>query len=206
MTRVIAYVDGFNLYFGLKEAGFRRFYWLNIQALITKLLRPDQQLVYTHYFTSRVSSNSADPHKAKRQSIYLDALGTLSSFGITYGHYLTSERICRRCGARWLVQSEKMTDVNIATELLTNAFQDSFDTALVVSADSDLVGPIDSVLRLFSTKRVIVALPPARSSKRLIQTATGFTRIGRSILAQSQLPNPVILPGGMAIYRPVDWA
>lgn len=26
--RVIAYVDGFNLYFGLCEAGFRRFLWL----------------------------------------------------------------------------------------------------------------------------------------------------------------------------------
>jgi hypothetical protein len=33
---------------------------------------------------------------------------------------------------------EKMTDVNIAVELLTDAFQDSFDVALLISADGDL--------------------------------------------------------------------
>lgn len=29
--RVIAYIDGFNLYFGLKAAKWKRFYWLNLQ-------------------------------------------------------------------------------------------------------------------------------------------------------------------------------
>jgi len=33
MDRVIAYVDGFNLYFGLKSKGWRRYYWLNPRAL-----------------------------------------------------------------------------------------------------------------------------------------------------------------------------
>lgn len=29
-ARVITYIDGFNLYFGLKEAKYRRFYWLDV--------------------------------------------------------------------------------------------------------------------------------------------------------------------------------
>jgi hypothetical protein len=33
MERVIAYVDGFNLYFGLKSKGWQRYFWLNIPAL-----------------------------------------------------------------------------------------------------------------------------------------------------------------------------
>jgi uncharacterized LabA/DUF88 family protein len=33
-----------------------------------------------------------------------------------------------------------MTDVNIAVELMQDAFQNKFDTALLVTANSDLVG------------------------------------------------------------------
>ena len=32
--RVAVYVDGFNLYYGLKSKGWRRFYWLDIRALL----------------------------------------------------------------------------------------------------------------------------------------------------------------------------
>lgn len=51
MTRVMAYVDGFNLYFGLKAAGFKRYYWLDVAALANNLLRPGQRLVTTHYLS-----------------------------------------------------------------------------------------------------------------------------------------------------------
>ena len=44
MNRVIAYVDGFNLYFGLKDKGWRRFYWLNVQLLVQNLLKLNQDL------------------------------------------------------------------------------------------------------------------------------------------------------------------
>jgi hypothetical protein len=45
--RVAAYVDGFNLYFGVKEARFKRLYWLDVVALAGSLLKPDQRLVAT---------------------------------------------------------------------------------------------------------------------------------------------------------------
>lgn len=112
--RVIAYIDGFNLYFGLKAARWKRFYWLNLQALTRNLLKADQQLVFTKYFTSRVSY-PAD--KERRQSTFLEALETLSDFRIYYGHYQANPQWCRKCGNRVLVPSEKMTDVNIAVEM-----------------------------------------------------------------------------------------
>ena len=43
-----------------------------------------------------------------------------------------------------------MTDVNISVELLADAFQNKFDTALLVSGDSDLTGPIKKIKELFS--------------------------------------------------------
>ena len=42
--RVMVYVDGFNLYYGLRTKGWRRFYWLDMQALSENLLRRGQRL------------------------------------------------------------------------------------------------------------------------------------------------------------------
>lgn len=37
--RVIAYVDGFNLYFGMKDAGFEAYKWLDLILLSKNLLK-----------------------------------------------------------------------------------------------------------------------------------------------------------------------
>jgi hypothetical protein len=63
--RVIVYVDGFNLYFGMKEAGFEHCKWLDLNLLASSLLHSNQELIEVKYFTSRVSNN---PQKQKRQS------------------------------------------------------------------------------------------------------------------------------------------
>jgi hypothetical protein len=55
--RVIVYVDGFNMYFGLLEAGFNNCKWLNISKLVNNLLQSNQELIEIKYFTSRVSNN-----------------------------------------------------------------------------------------------------------------------------------------------------
>jgi len=39
MDRVIAYIDGYNLYYGLREQGWKRYYWLNLQKLAGQFLR-----------------------------------------------------------------------------------------------------------------------------------------------------------------------
>ena len=33
MERVIAYIDGYNLYYGLRDKRWKWFYWLDIQAM-----------------------------------------------------------------------------------------------------------------------------------------------------------------------------
>jgi len=43
--KVIVYVDGFNLYFGLLEAGLEKLKWLNIKLLIENLLKTNQKLI-----------------------------------------------------------------------------------------------------------------------------------------------------------------
>jgi uncharacterized LabA/DUF88 family protein len=202
MERIIAYIDGFNLYFGLKSSGWQRYYWLNLQKLAQNLLKPHQQLILTKYFTAHISK---PPDKQKRQSTYIEALESLSNFQIFYGKYQLNPRECNRCGFEDLVPNEKMTDVNIAVELLADAFQNQYDTALLISADSDLTPPIKRVKRLFPKKRITIAFPPNRSSKELKKVASAYFTIGREIIAKSMFPPEVKKQDGFVLKCPGSW-
>ena len=201
--RVMVYVDGFNLYYGLRTKGWRRFYWLDIGALSENLLRPGQRLAGVRYFTTRITGNEQD--KRRRQSTYLEALETRGGVKIRYGHFLAKQRECRNCGQRWTVYEEKMTDVNVAVELLGDAQDDLFDTAIVLSADSDLAGPVEAVLGRYRAKRVIAVFPPGRRSDRLRRAAGVSFTVGRKVLKESQLPDEVVKADGFVLERPERW-
>ncbi len=203
MNRVIAYIDGFNLYFGLREKGWRRFYWLNVQLLVQNLIKFNQELSMTKYFTARVIGSS---DKEKRQSTFLEALETLPNLEIFYGKYQLNPRECPHCGFKDRVPNEKMTDVNIAVEMFSDAAKNKFDTALLLSADSDLVPLVMSIKNTFAQKRVVVAFPPKRSSIELIGVAHAYLHIGRAKLAHSLLPDKVKRADGFILQRPPTWA
>ena len=205
VQRVIAYIDGFNLYFGLKSKGWRRYYWLNPRLLIENLLKPGQQFVGLKYFTARITNNPGDPDKHKRQNTFLEAIESLPDTQVFYGHYLPKRQTCFQCGATWNAHEEKMTDVNIAVELLKDAYDDAFDTAMVVSADSDLSPPVEAVRSRFPDKRVVIACPPNRQSKRLESVAHAYFRIGRKKFQDSQFPDEFAKPDGFVLKRPPTW-
>jgi len=202
MKRVIAYIDGYNLYHGLRDKRWKRFYWLNLPSLARQLLKPDQTLVATKYFTTVVKEPE---DKRRRQAVYLEALQTLPDFRIFYGQFLEDPITCRKCGHTYITHHEKMTDVNIAVEMLADAYQDQFDLALLLSADRDLVGPVQAVRRLFSAKDVIVAFPPKRSSFALEKAANATLHIGHNELAKSLFPETVAKSKVVMLHRPAEW-
>lgn len=204
MSRVIAYIDGFNLYFGLKSKGWRRYYWLDVAGLASAYLRADQQLVETHYFTARIRDNGRNVADRQRQNAYIDAL-RLRGAVIHEGHYLEKPRLCRACGATWTDYEEKMTDVNIAVQLLGDAFDGRFDVAFLISGDSDLTTPIARLRHRFPTKRIVVLLPPDRHSRQLQKAAHGYLSVSESRLRASQMPDLVVSPNGYPLRRPKEW-
>lgn len=165
-------------------------------------MKPDQTLAHTKYFTSRIAS---PPQKVKRQATYIDAVTTLPDTSVFFGKYQLNPVTCYRCGDVRNVPNEKMTDVNIAVELLQDAFLDAFDMAILVSADSDLIAPIEAVKKLFPHKRVIVACPPGRFSHHLCHAATAHFQIGRGTIAKSRFPDQVKTQSGFVLKRPATW-
>ena len=212
--RVIAYIDGFNLYFGMRESGLRRCYWLNMQTLAENLLRPGQELVATKYFTARITGGRAGDSaarkrkldkKRKRQSDFLEALSTLPDVEMFEGHCLSRDIQCHSCKHSWRKPEEKMTDVQIATEMLDDAYDDRFDVALILSADSDLVPPMRSIRRRFPRKRIVVCFPPGRSSVQLKRASHASLKISEGQLSASQFPEDVAKADGFVLKRPEHW-
>jgi uncharacterized LabA/DUF88 family protein len=199
--RVIVYVDGFNLYFGLLEAGFNNCKWLNIYKLAANLLQINQELIEIKYFTSRVSNN---PDKQKRQTTYIEALESVG-IKIFYGHYQSDKTECRQCGNIWPTFHEKMTDVNIATQIMIDAFQDRYDMAMLISGDSDLVPPIKTIHGLFKNKRVFVAFPPKRHNSSVALVSKGSMIIGRKKLVDSLFESEVVNKNGFILRKPKEW-
>lgn len=204
MHRVRAYVDGMNLYHGLRDRFGRRYHWLDLQALITSLLKPGQHLDQVSYFTARVRN---EPPAEQRQLQYLKALTEHAPLvKIVDGRYQEKQLQCHRCGQSWTSYEEKETDVSIAVALVEDAALDRFDTALVLSADSDLCPAVRSVNRIDPTKRIVVVFPPKRFSGELQKHADAAFNLGHAKVRNAQLPEQITRVDGTVLARPAYWS
>jgi uncharacterized LabA/DUF88 family protein len=199
--RVVVYVDGFNIYFGMMQASFDNCKWLDLSSLASSLLKPNQDLITIKYFTSRVSNN---PDKQKRQTLYIEALESVG-IKVFYGHYQRDTIECKRCTHIWPSYNEKMTDVNIATQMIIDAYQDNYDMAMLISGDSDLVPPIRAIHENFKQKRVFVAFPPKRFNNSVALVAKGYLPLGRKKLVDNQFPDEVKKKDGFTLRKPKEW-
>jgi uncharacterized LabA/DUF88 family protein len=217
--RAIVYIDGFNLYFGLRESTgadkkqTKRSYWLDLQRLAENIVQ-NRQLVAVKYFTARIKGNS---QKVNRQNIFLDAIHwhckNVKIFEGRYllrqvicqkCHHVTTDIMCPRCHSTTHLPEEKKSDVNIATQMLKDAYENLFDTAYLISADSDLVPPIEVVRAMNPSKRVIVFFPPQRFSQELKETADAQFFLKFSTINKSLLPDVIKKPNG-TIVIPAEW-
>ncbi len=206
--RTNVYVDGFNLYYGaVRGTGFK---WLNLRLLCERLL-PQNEVVEIRYFTALVTATPHDPAKPQRQQTFIRALETLPGLTVHYGSFLTNRvwmpRAQRRPGQRRNVEvvktEEKGSDVNLASMLLADGFRDRFETAVVLSNDSDLV-PIEIVTQELGLP-VGLLNPHQRFSVELSRVATFKKRIRAGVLRDSQFPDIVVDADGREIHKPREW-
>jgi uncharacterized LabA/DUF88 family protein len=207
-TRV--YVDGYNLYYAcLKGSPYK---WLDPLALVRHQL-PRNVVDKLRYFTARVSARPHDPDQPMRQQIYFRALGTLPEIEIHLGHFLTHEISMPEAVAwstgrykpvRVMKTEEKGSDVNLAAHLLVDAFDDTFDVAVIVSNDSDLKEPIRLVRDRFGKKIVLLGPKSTRISGALRPLADYIRQFGPAALARAQFPATLTDAIG-TFHKPTRW-
>lgn len=201
-------MDGFNLYYGcVKGTPYR---WLDLSKLCTMLL-PGYDIKQIKYFTSLVVPRSEDPQQLDRQMTYLRALKTIPNLEIYYGQFLT--HAVRKYLARPPAQGaatvevldtrEKGSDVNLASHLLVDGFDQRYQVAIVVSSDSDLVEPIKLVIHRLGLS-VGVLHPHTQHSKELRQVASFYRPIRERALKVCQFPTTLTDSAG-TITKPLSW-
>lgn len=197
--KAVVYIDGFNLYFALKEKRWQSLMWLDLVKLSRRVLGPDRELVRVKYFTARIRN---DPPKEKRQKAFLDALGTLEGLEIYEGAYQCKMVTCFDCGREWDDSKEKQTDVSIATHILIDSYKPDFlDDIVLVTADSDQCPAMKAARAL--GKRVLLILPPGRDHYLEVQKeADSKLELTKRMFRESLLPEEVPTKSGFVIKRP----
>ena len=197
------YVDGLNFYYGaVKNTPYR---WLDISAMC-RLLLPKDNIHRIKYFTALVDPRPSDPHQRVRQETFLRALETIPNLSIFYGFFLTHEVTMPRVGggyAQVFKTEEKGSDVNLATQLLVDAYHDDYEIAVVVSNDSDLLMPIQVVTREFK-KPVGLLNPQKNPSHALLPHVAFIKQIRPGVLAKSQFPKTLRDKRG-SFSKPASW-
>lgn len=205
MERVAAFIDGFNVYHAIAEAGFNDCKWLNYHSLAEAFTKPKtQRLESVYYFSALVPW---DNQKAARHRVYIRALETFG-VNVVLGRFKRVTRKCRgACGAQFQTFEEKETDVNIAVTILRLAMQDDFDCAMLFSGDSDMVPAIKNIRDVAPHKRLKVVIPFNRSSIELKNICDESAKMKRKHLTGHQFPDTISLhPGaGASIRRPPEW-
>ena len=212
--RLIVYIDGYNWYHAICKS-HPEWKWLNISAFF-RALRPHEEIVAVKMFSALVVPTAEDPTARERQERYFKALRTLPGVEIILGAFQPREVQCRAtCLQRYTFQEEKKTDVNIAVELLSNAFNNRSDAICVVSGDSDVQPAIEWLARNKPDLRIylyIPSLPADQAARRLDYFKTkGYSKVSCSFLplegiSQHQFRNLVTLADKTFVVRPHTWA
>ena len=204
--RVIVYIDGLNLYYGvLQQVPAEK--WLDVERLCT-LSRPNDDVRLIKYFSAPVAG-SAD------QAVYLRALATLPKVQVILGKFKRKNVRCGVAGcahsaSKWFsVPEEKRTDVNIAVSMVDDAYQNTCDHFVLMSGDSDLVPALATVRQQFPAKKITVYVPsrnPIRAAAVELRAAAQRAReLPLLLLAKAQFPNSMPDGAGGTLNRPATW-
>lgn len=217
--RTVVFIDGYNLYYGLLRKS--KFKWLDLVRLFGEhVLSKENQLIQVRYYTAPVLGRMCDdPSSPQRQRQYLQAMRVMhpEQLVIVQGKIVATtpyQRVVRSLneGAsdeRVRVHSftEKKSDVNLATDLLTGAWKKTFEHAVVCSNDTDLEAALLAVKRDHPDICLGLVAPVSscdhrQISRDLAQHVTWMKALSPAHLAKAQLPDKI---PHTRLSRPENW-
>lgn len=184
--RVCIFIDGSNFYHAVREAELP--VSVDFAKLGAALTDPERRLVHTYYYnTPLLRPRPGDPdffnrdQPSRAQQRFFNALRFIPNLTFRQGRF---QRLPD--GG----QVEKGVDVALAVDMLTLAFKDRYDVAILVSSDTDYKHAIETVK--FETGKV-VELCQVEGSRAydLITACSVFRPVGAAmILACQRQPSP----------------
>jgi len=172
--RVSIFIDGSNLYHSLKKLNGAK---INFEKLVNELVK-DSQLVNVFYYIAPLDISSDEERYWKHQK-FLAELGKIPSFNVVL---CTLRKYPLKDGTFGF--EVKGDDVFLANDLLVGAYENLFDTAILVSGDEDFIPVINTLKRL--NKKTENAFFMSTSSKKLRKLCDKTTNL-KNILDKIKL-------------------
>ncbi|MCK4650249.1 NYN domain-containing protein [Candidatus Pacearchaeota archaeon] len=160
--RVAIFIDGSNLYYSLKKLKIDR---IDFQKLLQLLIK-DKLLTSTFYYNAPLNIK-INPKTYWRQQKFFNELRKIPDFNVV----LCRLRKHKRKNGNY-VFDVKGDDVHLAVDLVSGAYEDLYDIAIIVSGDEDFVPAIKKAQKL--RKKVINAYFKSSSSTPLKKTCDNF--------------------------------
>lgn len=132
--RVAVFIDGSNLYNGMREN--LRNTRFNLSELVHQLVR-NRTLFRVYYFNAPLTDDYNEELREGQQRFF-DSLQRIPYVTVRFS------RLHRRQDGSLV---EKGTDVAIAVEALSLAYNDTYDTAVLISGDGDYVELLEELKR-----------------------------------------------------------
>lgn len=220
--RTIVYVDGYNLYYGLlRKSAYK---WLDLFALFQNhVLDSAAEVIEVRYYTAPVKKEmSDDPQSSQRQRIYLEALRRMPPQKVTIieGKMAKSTPFWRLVTPISIqgepdiekVQvvnfTEKKTDVNLATDMLSAAWLGNCEQVVLCSNDSDMEGALRNIRTHLPHIKIGLVAPISGDDNRKISTDLKNLAHWSKILSPVHLQNsqlPPVISHSKPIKKPEKW-
>ena len=212
MNRTVFLIDGFNLYHSLKYVSRHlrgaSTKWLDVYSLCISYLHMignNAQIVNVYYFSALATHlQKTDPGKITRHRKLIECLEA-SGVTVKLANFKKAPVWCKRCRAYINRYEEKEADVAISAKLLEICVVDECDTIAIVSGDKDLAPAVRTARRLYPNKTLCFVFPYRRKNKELAQLVHHSFNIHPKKYLQHQFPDPVVLPNGQQIHKPIEW-
>ena len=136
--RIAIFIDGSNLYHSLKNLNVNE---INFDKLVKKL-KGDRQIVSIFYYNAPLDIKY-DQKKYWGQQKFFDKLRKLPFFKVV----LCKMRKIRK-DVKIVGYEVKGDDVHLAVDLLSGAYENLYDVAIIVSGDEDFVPVLKRVQKL----------------------------------------------------------
>lgn len=136
--RVIIFIDGSNLFHGLRHLNIKIDY-----AKLVEFLKESRRLIRAYFYSAvpqekDLKKGSPEWESFQRQKRFLDEL---SNMGIK----VKLAKLRKLPSGEYV---EKEVDIMLATDMLSLAYQNAYDTAILVSGDSDFIYTVEEVQRI----------------------------------------------------------
>jgi uncharacterized LabA/DUF88 family protein len=141
MRKFAIFIDGNNFYFGLrklygKEKSLKNF---NFQ-LFAKEFAKNGEVVKIFYYNAFLDKEN-NPQKYENQKKFFDKLKQIPNFKLVLCKLL-KRKITGTTNFYYILKED---DIHMAVDMVENAYEDTYDSAILVSGDGDFVPAVKSI-------------------------------------------------------------